>query len=138
MAVQGRHTDTIFPRGDIITNSNFTGTAFLQMLVPADTVYNTQIGNVTFQSGARSNWHFHPGGQILLVTYGKGYYQEKGKPRLIIRSGDVIKCPPNVVHWHGASSDSSLTHIAIGPNTQKGAVVWLQPVTDKEYHGGTR
>jgi quercetin dioxygenase-like cupin family protein len=63
------------------------------MLVQTDSTNNTQIGNVTFQPGARSNWHSHPGGQILLVTSGTGYYQEKEKPRQVIRAGDVIKCP---------------------------------------------
>lgn len=123
----------IFPKGDKITNNNFTGTAFLQMLVQPDTIYNTQIGNVTFEPGARSNWHSHPGGQILLVTSGVGYYQEKGKPKQVIRAGDVMKCPPDVVHWHGASPDSGLSHIAISPNTQKGSVLWLEAVTDEEY-----
>jgi hypothetical protein len=70
--------DKIFPKGEKITSNNFTGTAWLQMLVINDTTFNTSIGNVTFEPGARTKWHYHPGGQILLITNSKGLYQEKG------------------------------------------------------------
>jgi quercetin dioxygenase-like cupin family protein len=126
-------TEPVFPKGEKITNNNFTGTAWLQMLVNSDSIYNTSIGNVTFEPCARTNWHKHPGGQILLVTDGNGYYQDKGKPAQLIQKGDVIRIPPDVEHWHGASPNNGLTHIAISPNTDKGSVVWLQPVTDEEY-----
>jgi quercetin dioxygenase-like cupin family protein len=124
----------VFPKGNKITNNNFTGTAWLQMLSESDTTFNTQIGSVTFEPGARTNWHSHPGGQILLVTEGKGLYQEKGKPIQSIQKGDVIKCPPNVIHWHGATPTDMMIHIAIGPNTDKGSVVWLDKVKDDEYN----
>jgi quercetin dioxygenase-like cupin family protein/alkylhydroperoxidase/carboxymuconolactone decarboxylase family protein YurZ len=122
-----------FPKGEKANNKNFTGTAWVYMMITPDDVYNSSIGNVIFEPGARTNWHIHPGGQILLVTDGKGFYQEKGKPAQIIQKGDVVRIPPDTEHWHGASSDSSLTHIAISPNQQKGSVEWLQPVTDAEY-----
>ena len=77
------------------------------------------IGNVTFEPGARNNWHKHPGGQILLVTGGKGYFQEEGKPVQVIQEGDVVKIHLNVKHWHGATSDSWFVHIAISTNPQK-------------------
>lgn len=125
--------ELVFPKGDKMTNSNFTGTAWLQMLVNKDSTYNTSVGNVTFEPGARTNWHKHPGGQILLITEGSGYYQEKGKPIQLLHKGDVVKIPPDIEHWHGAAPDNGLTHIAISPNTDKGSVVWLQSVTDKEY-----
>jgi quercetin dioxygenase-like cupin family protein len=130
--------EPVFPKGDQITNNNFTGTAWLQMLVNNDSTYNTSIGNVTFEPGARTNWHKHQGGQILLVTDGIGYYQEKGKPARLIKKGDVVRIPPDTEHWHGATPNSSLTHIAISPNTDKGSVVWLQPVTDEEYKQNTK
>ncbi len=126
--------DHLFPKGNKITNDNFSGTAWLSMLAENDSIYTTQIGNVTFEPGARTKWHYHPGGQILLVTYGKGLYQEKGKPIQSIQAGDVIKCPPDIHHWHGASPTDSLTHIAISPNMDKGKVVWLEKVTDEEYN----
>ncbi|UUW08684.1 cupin domain-containing protein [Flavobacterium plurextorum] len=125
--------NVIFSKGAKITNNNFKGSAWLSMLAENDTIYNTQIGNVTFEPGARTNWHYHRGGQILLVTKGKGYYQEKGKHIVEIKKGDVIKCPPNVIHWHGAAVDDTLVHIAISTSTNKGSVVWLEPVSDSQY-----
>ncbi len=131
--VKEQIAEVVFTKGEKITNNNFTGTAWLQMLVNNDSIYHTSIGNVTFEPRARTNWHKHPGGQILLVTDGEGYYQEKGKPIQVIKKGDVIKIPPFAEHWHGAAPESSLTHIAISPNTDKGSVVWLQPVSGEEY-----
>jgi quercetin dioxygenase-like cupin family protein len=126
--------ELVFPKGEKITNNNFTGDAWLQMLVTSDSIYNASIGNVTFEPGARTNWHKHPGGQILLITEGQGFYQEKGKPAQMLHKGDVVKIPPDAEHWHGASPKNSLTHIAISPKTDKGNVVWLLPVTDEEYN----
>lgn len=128
------NTAEIFPKGQKIANDNFTGTVWLNMIVPGDTVFNTSAGSVTFEPGARTKWHYHPGGQILLITKGSGLYQEKGKPVEVIKKGDVVKCPPNVEHWHGATPNDTMTHIAIGTNPDKGNVVWLQPVTDEEYN----
>jgi quercetin dioxygenase-like cupin family protein len=91
------------------------------------------FGSVTFEPGARSNWHKHPGGQILLVTEGKGYYQERGQPIKMMQKGDVVKCPAGIEHWHGASMDTKLSHIAIATNAEKGATVWLGRVSDQEY-----
>jgi quercetin dioxygenase-like cupin family protein len=126
-------TQVIFPKGDLGIAENFTGKAWHYSLVANDTIYNTLVGNVYFEPGARSNWHIHPAGQILIVTDGVGYYQEKGQPRQTIRKGDVVKCLPNVEHWHGASSDTGLQQLYIIPKTEKGIVKWLQPVTDEEY-----
>jgi Cupin domain. len=123
----------IFPKGEKITNDYFIGAAWLEMLVSNDNTFNCSIGNVTFEPGARNNWHKHPGGQILLVTGGKGYYQEEGKPVQVLHKGDVVKIRPDVKHWHGATPDSWFTHIAISTNIQKGDVVWLEPVIDEEY-----
>jgi len=122
----------IFPKGEKITNDNFTGTAYLQMLIAPDNLNATSVGNVSFEPGARTKWHLHTGGQILLVTDGVGYYQEKGQPKKILRKGDVIKCPPNIQHWHGASDDTYFVQVAI-TNTQNGVPVWLEAVTDEEY-----
>lgn len=122
----------IFPTGNKITNNNFIGNAFLQELVTTDSSNKTQVGNVTFEPGARTSWHYHPAGQILLVIDGVGYYQEKDQPKKILRKGDVVKCSPNIPHWHGASADSSFVQVAI-TGREKGETVWLQPVTDEEY-----
>ena len=69
-----------------------------------------------------------------MATHGTGFYQEKGKPIQLLRKGDVVNIPPDIEHWHGASPLSEFTHIAINPNTQKGIVSWLKPVTDEEYN----
>ncbi len=133
----GKLPQHVFPTGNKITNNNFTGIAYLQPLVAGDSLNQTSVGNVTFEPGARTNWHYHPGGQILLVIDGVGYYQEKGNPKKILRKGDVVNCPPNIVHWHGASIDSGFIQLAI-TNTEKSAVVWLQPVTEQEYTSNNR
>ena len=123
----------IFPKGEKAPSDYFTGSVWIKMLVPNDPALNCQIANVVFEPGARNNWHMHPGGQLLMVTDGIGYYQEKGKPIQLIKKGDVINIPPGVEHWHGASHDTGMTHIAINPNIQKGIAVWLERVTDEEY-----
>jgi quercetin dioxygenase-like cupin family protein len=127
------NTKPIFPKGDRTSSNYFTGSAWVKNLVPGDDVLKTVIGNVVFEPGARNNWHRHGGGQILIVTDGLGYYQEKGKPAQLLRPGDVVQVPPALVHWHGAGPAQSFTHIAINPNMQDGVVEWLEPVTEKEY-----
>ena len=124
----------IFPKGQKIADEHFTGTASVETLVPMDSSFNCQVANVTFEPGARNNWHKHLGGQILLVTAGIGYFQEEGKSAQVIQEGDVVKINPNMKHWHGATPDSWLVHIAIITNPQKGDAVWLEPVTNKEYN----
>jgi 4-carboxymuconolactone decarboxylase len=131
---RGKISDTVFSKGNIIKGNNFSGTAWLNWLVPNDSIFNCPVGNVTFEPGARTNWHKHPGGQILLVTGGEGYYQERGKAFQSIKKGDVILIGPDIEHWHGATSNSILTHIAINTNVQKGGSVWLEPISDEEYN----
>ncbi len=128
-------TTYIFAKGEKITNANFTGTAYLNMLVAADNVNPNQIGSVTFEPGARTRWHIHKTGQVLLVTAGKGLYQEKGKVVVKISAGQTIKCPADVEHWHGATPNKEMTHLAISP---KGSVIWLAEVTDSEYNSIVR
>ncbi|WP_252312683.1 cupin domain-containing protein [Sinobaca sp. H24] len=124
----------VFPKGKKVTNEYFNGAVWLHMLVDNDNTWNSPMGNVTFEPRARNNWHIHPGGQILLVTEGKGFYKEEGKPVRMLEEGDVVKIAPKVKHWHGATSDSWFTHIAISTNVQQGDTEWLSPVTDKEYN----
>jgi len=127
--------EIIFGTGQPINSSNFTGNAWLQSLITADSVNNIQVGNVTFAPGARTSWHYHPAGQILLVTGGLGYYQEKGSPKRLLRKGDVVKCPPNTPHWHGASRDQEFIQVAI-TNGKNGPTVWLDPVAEEIYLAG--
>lgn len=123
----------IFPKGEKGTSELFTGNAYPTALVDADSMYNTLIGNVYFEPGARSHWHSHPAGQILIITAGVGYHQIEGQPIEIIKKGDVVKCPPNVRHWHGASADVGLQQLYVIPNTDKGIVEWNEAVTDEQY-----
>ena len=91
------------------------------------------ISNVTFEPKCRNNWHSHSGGQILIAVGGQGYYQEKGKPARLLKSGDLVEIAPNVVHWHGASPDSWFSHLAIECNPKNNKTTWLAPVSDAEY-----
>jgi len=125
--------NTIFPKGPKAPTEYFTGTAWLNILVPKDETEHYSIGDVVFEPGCRNNWHIHPAGQILLITDGKGFYQERGKPARSLSKGDVVVIPSNLEHWHGATRDSFFSHIAISNITAKGAVEWLTPVTDEEY-----
>lgn len=124
-----------FQKGDVNPfNKYFTGTTFLTRLSENDTTWNSSIANVTFEPGARTNWHKHSGGQILLVTAGEGRYQEKGKPVQVLHKGDVVRIPLNVEHWHGAAPDSWFAHISIETNLPDNETTWLEPVTDAEYN----
>jgi quercetin dioxygenase-like cupin family protein len=125
--------EDIFPKGELGPATNFTGNAYNFSLVANDSTYNTLVGNVFFEKGARSNWHIHPSGQILIVLDGEGYHQLMGQSRETMKKGDVIRCPPNVKHWHGATENNSLTQMYILPNTENGIVTWLEPVTDEQY-----
>lgn len=127
------HSNSVFSKGEILSSDNFTGTVWLQMMGANDSTLHARFGNVTFEPKARTNWHSHPGGQILFITEGKGYYQAKGQPAKLLHKGDVVEIPRNVIHWHGAAPDSEFAHIAISLNTDEGGAVWSGPVTDEEY-----
>lgn len=128
--------NTIFPIGNKIEGGNFVGTAWVKRLFAADSISNSAIGNVTFKPKARSNWHKHPAGQILMALNGVGYYQERGKELQILRQGDVVKCPPDVEHWHGASHNDWFVQLAITQEHPQGRVIWLNAVTNEEYQAG--
>jgi 4-carboxymuconolactone decarboxylase len=124
----------IFPKGDRAPADWFTGTVWLHMLAQKTGGNEYGIGSVTFEPGARSNWHTHPAGQTLVVIDGKGLYQERGKPIRTINKGETIVCDPNIEHWHGATAKTGMTHIAITNDKGAGNVTWLKPVTDEEYN----
>lgn len=132
-ARQSFFQNTIFPAGEQGASDWFTGTVMVNtLLVPGGNLDYT-IGDVKFEPGARTRWHTHPIEQVLLVTEGKGFYQEKGKPARPIRKGDVVVIPPDAEHWHGAAPDTGLIHIAITNYKNGSNVVWLDAVSDLEY-----
>ncbi|MBD5542195.1 MAG: cupin domain-containing protein [Lachnospiraceae bacterium] len=126
---------TIFEKG----NPNpfgqyFTGNSYLAMLTQLEGVV---VANVTFEPACRNNWHIHRGdkggGQILLVTGGRGWYQEWGKEAQELHAGDVVAIPVGVKHWHGAAKDSWFAHVAIEVPGENTSNEWLEPVSDSDY-----
>lgn len=113
----------------------FTGTVRIDPLNTATEPARHSCAAVTFEPGARTNWHTHPLGQTLIVTAGAGWTQCDGKAIVEIRAGDVIWCPPGHKHWHGATSTTAMTHIAIQEALDGSPVDWLEPVTDAQYLG---
>jgi quercetin dioxygenase-like cupin family protein len=111
----------------------FTGAVQVQELFPADDPSRTSGGKVTFEPGARSAWHTHPLGQILIVTDGTGWVQQWGGPIQEIRKGDVVRIPAGVKHWHGATPTTAMTHIAIQEQLNGKAVEWMEKVSDEQY-----
>lgn len=132
-AEASRQSEPVFPKGELLSSNNFTGTVYLQIMGAEDSTLHARFGNVSFEPKARTNWHSHPGGQVLFITEGQGFYQAKGQPARVLHKGDVVEIPPNVVHWHGAGPDTEFAHIAISLNTDEGGADWKGPVTDEEY-----
>lgn len=121
---------SIFTLGEKAKNVNHTGDVWLRELNAADSDINSQISIAVFGPNAKLNWHTHSAGQILLITDGTGYYQEKGQPARIVKKGDVVKCLPDVEHRHGSSPHTGVTYIAVSP---KSTTTWLHPVSQEEY-----
>jgi len=113
----------------------FTGSVRIDPLSNPPAPARHSCAAVTFEPGARTNWHTHPLGQTLVVTAGCGWTQCEGEARVEIRAGDVIWCPPKHKHWHGATSTTAMTHIAIQEALDGKAVEWLEAVSDEQYSG---
>lgn len=124
---------SLFPKGNKAPAEWFTGNVFLQPLLPKDSNNNFVMGSVTFEPGSRTKWHSHPKGQVLIVTEGMGINQEKGKPVQILKKGDVVNIPANVPHWHGATTNEKMAHIAITNYDGEVNANWLEAVSDNEY-----
>ena len=125
----------IFPLGEenVAYAKYFTGTSYLCPLSKEQ----VPVANVTFEPGCRNFWHIHHaqegGGQILLVTQGRGWYQEWGKPARALKAGDAVNIPAGVRHWHGAASDSWFAHLAVEVPAVGGHTEWCEPVTPEQY-----
>lgn len=127
-----KESDSLFGLGQPNTafEKYFIGNSYLKPLNSK----GVSIANVTFEPSCRNNWHIHhKGGQILLCTDGRGWYQEYGKKAQALKPGDVVYIAPEVKHWHGAAKDSWFTHVAIEIPAEGGSNEWLEPVTDEEY-----
>ena len=126
---------SVFPTGEKneAFAQYFAGQSYLNIL----STRQVSIANVTFEPGCRNNWHVHHakdgGGQILLVTAGRGYYQEWGKPARELFPGDVVNIPANIKHWHGAAPNSWFAPLAPEVPADGAANECLEPVTDEEY-----
>lgn len=118
--------------------TNFTGK--VQVSAPFTAAAPSRLGGatVTFQPGARTNWHSHPLGQTLVVTQGVGWTQVEGGPVIEMRPGDVVIAPPGVRHWHGASRSSAMSHVAIAEAVDGKVVDWFEPVPDQVYRQGSK
>ena len=114
----------------------FTGRVRIDPLFAAVEPSCCSGASVSFEPGARSAWHTHPLGQVLIVTAGCGYVQSWGGPVRRIRPGDVVRCPPGEKHWHGAAPGTAMTHIAIQEALDGKAVDWLEKVSDEQYRQG--
>ncbi len=115
----------------------FTGSVRLDILNTAPAPARVACASVTFEPGARTAWHTHPLGQTLVVTAGVGWTQCEGEAICEIRAGDVIWCPPGHRHWHGATSTTGMTHIAIQEALDGKFVEWMEQVTDEQYLAGS-
>lgn len=113
----------------------FSGAVRIDPLFQAPAPARVAAANVTFEPGARTAWHTHPLGQTLIVTSGVGRVQRWGGPVEEINPGDVIWFPPGEKHWHGATPDSALSHIAVQEQLDGTAVEWLEHVSDEQYAG---
>lgn len=123
---------SVFPMGEKnkAFAQYFVGQSYLNML----STERVTIGNVTFEPGCRNNWHIHhKGGQILLCTAGRGYYQEWGKEAQELHPGDVVNIPPEVKHWHGTAKDSWFAHLAVEVPAEGASNEWLEVVNEEDY-----
>lgn len=115
---------------------NFTGTVRRDPLIGSEPPGRIGTGLVTFEPGARTAWHTHPAGQILIVTAGRGWVQAEGGPRQEVSPGDAVWFPAGEMHWHGATATTAMTHIAINEYVEGEAVHWMEHVTDEDYLRG--
>src|SRR4051794_31824959 len=113
---------------------NFTGSVLVDPLFPAAEPSRVSGALVTFEPGARAAWHTHPLGQVLIVTSGTGLVQQWGGAAQEIQEGDVVRIPPGQKHWHGATSKTRMSHIALHEQLNGKNVDWMEKVTEEQYN----
>jgi quercetin dioxygenase-like cupin family protein len=112
----------------------FTGTVWADPINDAPEPARARSVRVTFEAGARTNWHTHPLGQTLYVIAGEGRFQTLGQPVRVLRQGDTVWIPPGEKHWHGASSTTAMSHIAIHEALDGVHINWMEPVSDDDFN----
>lgn len=134
---QASRGQTVIPAGSrpssFASGEHFTGKVRVDPAFRMQSPARAYGAYVTFKPGARTDWHTHPLGQTLIVTFGTGLTQEWGGPVKVIRQGDVVMCPPGVRHWHGAAPDAAMTHLAIGEHLDGKSVEWMEKVSEEQY-----
>ena len=118
------------------SEENFTGEATITGLFTREDPSRVSGAVVTFAPGARTAWHSHPLGQTLIVTEGVGWTQVEGEEKVEFYKGDIMLCPKDKKHWHGATPHTSMTHVAIQETRNGSPVTWMEHVTDEEYLAG--
>ena len=126
--------ETMFAKGDAFSAEGYSGNIYKNVLVENESMFNCpEVDYFTFEAEARTAWHSHEGGQLMIVTNGTGVYQEDGQQPRVIKAGDVIEVQPGVTHWHGAA-DEHLAYIAVNGNPGNDSIDWGAEVTDEEYY----
>ena len=115
--------------------TNFTGDVTVTRFFGAQNSTGLSGGIVSFNPGARTAWHEHPNGQLIIITSGAGRVQQWGGPVIEVNQGDLVWFPPNVKHWHGAAPDKSMSHISIADIVEGKSSVWNELVSDEQYNG---
>ena len=116
------------------SKDSFTGTVWQDPIIDTPAPARVRASRVSFEPGARTNWHTHPLGQTLYVIYGVGRFQTKGGPIVEIRPGDVVWIPPGEKHWHGGSATTGMVHIATQEAQDGKTATWLEQVSDADYN----
>ena len=117
-------------------SETFTGTVRRDGLISSEAPGRVSTGLVTFEPGARTAWHVHPAGQILIITAGRGWVQAEGEERHEVTAWDSVWIPANQRHWHGATDKTAMTHIAITESVDGTPVTWAEHVTEEDYLRG--
>ena len=111
-------------------SASFTGAVRIDTIVQSGEPGRAGVGLVVFEPGARSHWHTHPLGQLLLVVSGKGWTQCEGGSKKEIRAGDIVSCGCGLRHWHGATDTTAMSHYAVTESLDGSNVTWMEPVSD--------
>jgi quercetin dioxygenase-like cupin family protein len=139
-AAETEPTQTLYAAGTQATfvgpEKLFTGDVFVEMLFPSNATANFSGAYVTFQPGARTAWHLHPGGQHMIVTDGTALTGTRDGTVLAFHEGETVWCPPDIDHWHGATPDAPMTHLVITGVKDSKNVIWKEKVTDEQYYTG--